>query len=138
MDFVKNFSIQEFVDPITYTDFGEKSWQIFDDRIILSIQKLRDYFDKPITINNWFSGGQFKFRGFRPPSCTIGAIVSAHRFGRAIDFDVAGMKAEEVRQVIIQKHEELFPLIMRMEAGVNWVHIDTVWTGKREIVLFHA
>ena len=55
-----NFYLDEFIDPITYSERGERSIQLMDMRIILAIQHLREVINKPITINNWASRGQFR------------------------------------------------------------------------------
>jgi len=60
-----------------------------------------------------------------------------HRIFKAVDFDVEGMTAEEVRGVIRMNQVELMKLgLRRMESGVSWVHIDTKETGLSTIKEF--
>ena len=88
-----------------------------------------------IGVNNWHEGGPFSQRGFRDDPAT-GSTFSQHRFGRALDFDVVGMAADEVRSWILNHVKEL-PFITRMERDVNWVHIDCAAEDiKGGIILF--
>jgi hypothetical protein len=53
----------------------------------------------------------------------------------AVDFDVTGMKAEEVRKWI--KDNQIFlPYPIRLEEDVNWVHLDVRSDGFRNITWF--
>lgn len=100
-----------------------------DDRIMWTLDKLRDFFGKPIIVNNWKAGGTFDQRGYRDDPAT-GAKYSAHRFGRAVDFDITGTTAEQFRQMVKKgalanelKH------ITRIEETakgkpITWIHID--------------
>ena len=121
------FKIQELVDPETYASMGENAWSLFDTTLLSTLDRIRDRYKVPITINNWNNKipNPFKYRGFRPASYTAGAPLSMHRVGKAIDFDVAGMKAEQVRKDILANPEHLdFMFISRIEMAVNWCHID--------------
>jgi len=136
----KYFKIEELVDPVMLKRFG--SYNLFknalDSRILFEIDNIRTFFNKPITINNWNIGGEFSLRGLRPFDCKEGGLLSAHKFGKALDFDVKGLTAEEVRQAII-KNSSKFINISRMEDNVSWVHIDCVNINKTNgIELFTA
>ena len=48
---------------------------------------------------------------------------------------MSGYEAEEVRTFIL-KNIEKFPHITRLEKKVSWVHLDLMYTGKPDIVLF--
>lgn len=132
---LRHFIIKEFVPPEIYQENGDQSIALLDHNLLHTIDDLREFFDSPITINNWHINGKFRYRGFRPSTYQYGAVNSPHKEGIALDFDVKGLTAEEGRQLIIKNHK-LFPFIKRMEAGVNWIHIDGRETGKNEIVLF--
>jgi hypothetical protein len=120
----KHFGIKELVSPAVFSELGERAWEIcFDDRLLITIDAIRDYFDLPCFINNWEWGGIRKFSGFREALCPIGASYSQHRFGRAADMVVEGMVAEEVRQAIIKNRKAYFPYITEMELDVDWLHI---------------
>jgi uncharacterized protein YcbK (DUF882 family) len=112
------FTWQELMPYAEY----EPYWLILmDERILITLDAIRTHYKRPVTVNNWHRGGQFSMRGFRPMTGNVGAKYSQHRFGRAVDFDVAGIPAEQVRNDI---RFGLFPLITCIEKNVNWVHID--------------
>ena len=64
--------------------------------------------------------------------------MSAHALGRAFDITVSGMEAEAARKIIIDDSDKL-PYPIRLEDGVNWVHVDTMnlCNGKK-VTLFNA
>ena len=84
----KDFSIHEFVPPAIYEHFVDKSIWFIDPKIVQMAQFIRDRFGKPITINNYLTGGSYQHSAFRDSACTIGATNSQHRHGRAIDFRI--------------------------------------------------
>jgi uncharacterized protein YcbK (DUF882 family) len=51
--------------------------------------------------------------------------LSAHILGKAGDFTVSGMSAEEARQKI-KASALMLPCNVRIEGGVSWLHIDTL------------
>lgn len=135
----KYFKPQELVDRETFQRFGESSYMFFDIRLLKTIDGIREYFRKPMVINNWHLGGKFSSRGLRTPTNTIGAPYSQHRFGRAVDFHIFGISAEEVRKEII-KNQNIFPFneITAIEKDVTWVHIDFRNIDYQGIYLFNG
>lgn len=133
---LKHFVIKEFVPPEVWNAEGENAIARIDPLILLTAEQVREFFDAPVTINNWSLGGQLRYRGYRPASCTVGAKKSMHREGKAIDFDIKGLTAQQGRKRILD-NQNSFPHIRRMERGVSWVHVDIKDTGKDEIVLFN-
>ena len=130
------FSINEWVDQSTYQAYGEKSWRFFDKRLLATLLYVREQIGQPITINTWSRGGQFSQRGLRTnlsplvikKSSKQRLYLSAHMRGSAVDFDVKGYSAMEVREWLIQKQSEL-PYKIRLESKMNgkeisWVHLD--------------
>jgi len=114
----KYFQWYEFMPSKEY----EPYWLILmDERILITADEIREYYGVPVTINNWYWGGNLKNRGFREMNTAIGAKLSQHKFGRAFDFDVKNVPAEQVRNDI---RKGKFPLITCIEKGVNWVHAD--------------
>ena len=74
--------------------------------------------------------GDYTQRGLRCNKCKLVAnksvsYLSAHVLGKAGDFSVDGMSAEEARQKIIENIDRL-PHPIRMENGVAWLHIDVL------------
>ena len=103
------------------------------------VQYIRTKTGEPITINDWVHGGRFKNRGLRNFTSSTGAKYSQHKFGKALDFVVSGMSADEVREKILGEwKDDLMELgLTAIEAGVSWVHIDIRNTGKDDIMVFY-
>jgi hypothetical protein len=128
---MKHFQIQEFVTRESYIARGEKSIELMDSRIIAVAELLRDLIDKPCIINNWHLNGQYHESGLRSMDTATGAKWSQHKYGRAIDVKVIGMKSEEVRQ-FIRLHWQEFKAVglTTIEKDTNgWVHLDCRYTG---------
>lgn len=120
-----HFSIKELVDKQTFAALGDSAWMLFRPEILITADRVREYFGKPIIINNWHMGGNLSLCGFRPPDSGVGAKYSQHRLANAVDMHFDGLAAEEVRAEMLKKpDDEAFKLITCMEIEVNWNHID--------------
>ena len=132
------FKLYELVCPDVYNKFGDMAWQFFDDRTLVVIDWMRRTLNKPVTINNWHDEGEFTQRGLRCSICQLvrdaalanRVYVSPHMLGKAFDFDVEGMDADDVRLWIAVNKANL-PYPIRLEKDVNWVHLDTEDTGVK-------
>ena len=140
----KYFNIKELVCPDVYNKFGEQSWMFIDNKLIETLDIVREkILCRPMVINNWASGGGYTQRGLRCNICQlvksktdIGRIyLSAHNFGKAIDATVQGMTAEEARKLII-KNQVLLPYPIRLEDNVSWLHLDVYDMNKGKVYLF--
>lgn len=140
------FKIQELVGEETYNKHKDNAWFVFDTNLLHCLLILRTNIDKPFTINNWYKGGRFSQRGLRDNTQSIlknkkRLYLSGHVLGKAFDFDVKGMTAEEVRDWI-KENEDLLPCKVRLEhrkdgVPINWVHLDTNYYEKNpKIYLF--
>ncbi len=144
-DIQKYFKIQEFVGQTTFKKYGERAWRFMDFRLLETMLILRENLGRSITVNTWHNKGKFSQRGLRTIVQQIvkqkfsrGKLyLSAHLFGKAADFDVSGMSASEVRLWIID-NAHLFPYKIRLEAGVNWVHLDVIYETKNPKVYLFA
>lgn len=145
----KYFCVQELVSPEVFNKYGETSWQFICPRLLRTILWVRTNLDKPLTINNWKWGGPFTQRGLRENTSDIVSkktksgrmYLSAHTMGKAVDFDVKGMSAEEVRMWLKERAEEL-PYPIRLEhhmkgKPISWVHLDVFFNPKNpKVYLF--
>lgn len=139
-----NFKLEELVCPRVYNKYRNRAWQFFDPRLLETLLFLRKKIGKAFYINNWHQGGNYSQRGLRCNTCEIVAsktekdnvYVSAHIQGQAIDFDVEGMEAWEVRKYIIEELADQLPYPIRLENHVNWVHLD-VRNANSKIYLFN-
>lgn len=123
-----DFHLEEFVPKAIFKQYQAAALWFIDPRIITIAQTIRTNLGRAITINNWMDGGPAQFRGFRPKGCTIGAPLSQHRLGRAIDIIVAGMTNDEVFEYL-QNHfagySELGLTTIENPAFTKgWTHID--------------
>lgn len=127
----KYFKIQELVSEAVYKKYGEKSWEFIDTKLIKVLDLLREHFGKPITVNNWCFGGNLNQRGLRANKDELVVnkkdyYISQHCLGKAVDFNVKGMTAQEVYEEIL-KNKDKFYLISRIENikdTPTWTHID--------------
>jgi hypothetical protein len=121
----KYFKIQELVDKETYQKYGEGAWMHFNPIALKTLDGIREYFGKSITVNNWDTGGNMDSRGFRSPNDNTGSRWGFHPKGNAFDFSVEGMTADSVRAEIIKhQNEPPFDEITALEINVTWAHID--------------
>lgn len=135
---MRNFAPFELVDRGTYERMGETALSLFTSDALMALDDLRDFFGKNITVNNWAFGGTLQWRGYRLPACKEYSPNSQHSKGNAFDCDIQGYTAEQARKKILaNKDNPLLAKITRMEAGVNWLHIDCM-TGVKRIHLFKA
>jgi hypothetical protein len=131
---MKYFQPSEVLPKSWLDTYGANALLALDERILISIDLIREYFAVPVIVNNWAKGGAFSFRGLRTPGCLQYKPDSQHAFGRAIDFDVQGLSADYVRRVILDGQAR-WPLITRMEIGSAWVHVDCANTGSKKIIM---
>jgi len=121
------FELYELLPRIVYKDHKDKVyklWAMFDDRFLRTIHSLRKRYGKMI-MNDWYWGGQWYERGWRPWHTLTGAMFSQHKWGRAGDLIPADYTAEEIRQDIL--HDPFHPdfkYITCVEMNVSWLHID--------------
>ena len=121
------FEIQELVCDHTYQKWGEKAWQFLDTDYLHCLLIIRRDI---IRRSMWCNGSQKKQRGLRCNRCQMvrektGVYLSAHCLGKAGDFTITGMTAEQARQTI-KANANLLPCNIRMEKGVSWLHFDTL------------
>ncbi len=131
----KNFVIQEFVPDDIYRRYGNSSIWFIDKQIVQLAQFIRDWFGKPVIINNWHTGGAYRESGFRSPLTTTGATYSQHKSGRALDIKISGVDPEEIRNDI-RSNFKLFNAhgLTTIEKDTStWTHVDGRNTGKDKL-----
>lgn len=127
------FDIVELVCPHTYNKWKDRSWQFLDTAFLHNLLILRrDIIKQPMYCNNWDKQGQFSQRGLRCNICQIvkdkkDVYLSAHVLGKAGDFDVKSMTAEQTRGLILD-HQDMLPYPFRLEGKVGWLHFDSLDT----------
>ena len=130
------FDIRELVGKSTYKKYGERAWIFLDYRLLWFLLIIRVELNSSITVNNWHIGGKFSQRGLRTNVQQIfkyffkirRLYLSGHVMGKAVDFDVKGLEADEVRMWMAQ-NKDLFPFKIRVEESkdgepITWNHVD--------------
>lgn len=121
------FQIRELVCEHTHSKWGERAWQFLDTAFLHNLLVIRrDILQAPMVCNH---GSQLQ-RGLRCNRCGLVAqkdavYLSSHVLGKAGDFTVQGMTAQEARSRI-RNSANLLPYPLRMEGGVTWLHIDVL------------
>jgi hypothetical protein len=125
----EHFTIQELLPKSFYNNNKHRMpflWSIiFDERLLRVIDAIREDFG-PMKCCDWSYGGKRNWSGFRPPSCGIGATLSQHRFGRAVDLLPMGdITPDEIRDEIIKAQNDItWKDIGGLEMNITWLHID--------------
>lgn len=141
----KHFQPYELVPESTYDQFvGEPGdvislnfWNLFDSRILITADRMREYYGRKIIANSWWWGGSTEYRGFRPSGSGVGAEWSQHKFGRALDVVIVGMDTEDVvNQILNTPHAHPFEYITALELNVQWLHFDVRNWDKPERGIF--
>jgi len=135
------FHVKELVCPHCYAKWGEKSWMFLDTNLLHVLLILRvTVIARPMYVN----GKTYTQRGLRCNQCELvkekaGVYLSGHVLGKAVDFTIGGLTAEQGRK-LIQENAHLFPCQIRLERGVSWIHIDVLpqYGVKDKVYLFNA
>ena len=123
----KYFEIDELVCDHTYKQWTEKAWQFLDTDFLHALLVIRrDILKKPM----WCNGSQKKQRGLRCNMCQMvkekkSVYLSSHLLGKAGDFTITGMTAEQAR-TLIKQNADLLPCNIRIEKAVSWLHFDVL------------
>ncbi|MFH2047000.1 MAG: hypothetical protein ABIK92_17870 [Pseudomonadota bacterium] len=120
----KHFLIYELVPRRVFEERGEKAWELLDDRLLITLDKLRDRYGS-ITVNNYYWGKEREWSGLRTSDSPYYSPYSQHSFGRAADCLFADNSAEAIRQdILANPSDPAFALIGSIELGVSWLHFD--------------
>ena len=118
-----------------YYGWGDKFLELLcrkiNPKLIEADQMLADRFG-PVTINNWWNGGEYYFRGFRTLGCGAGTELSDHYQGNASDKTFNDFDAEEVRDHIKKRWRDLGITII--EENVSWVHSSVAWIPNQKLL----
>lgn len=123
----KYFQIRELVCEHTHSKWGERAWQFLDTNYLACLLVIRrDILQAPMVCNH----DRADQRGLRCNLCPLvfektGVYLSSHVLGKAGDFTVQGMTAQEARSRI-RNMAHLLPCPIRVEGGVNWLHFDVL------------
>jgi len=102
----RNFFEDELIPPAIYNNKRLKNEWFIDKGTLKIQQSIRNYYG-PMTVNNWYHGGIFRYRGYRNPSCPEGSKLSMHRHMKAMDNDPADCPATKIIDDIIKYNKLL-------------------------------
>ncbi len=123
----KYFQVSELVCEHTHSRWGERSWQFLDTDYLHALLIIRrDILQVPMTCNH--SGANQ--RGLRCNMCELVKektqnYLSSHILGKAGDFSVKGLTAQQARERI-KNNAHLLPCNIRLEDKVTWLHFDVL------------
>lgn len=121
------FQLSELVCRHTHSKWGERAWQFLDTDYLHALLVIRrDILKLPMVCNHPGANQ----RGLRCNRCELvqekdSVYLSSHVLGKAGDFSVKGITAQEARS-LIRNNAHLLPCNIRLEGGVSWLHIDTL------------
>ena len=121
----KYFKTQELVPPEVYDLLGDMALNIFDDEVLIDLDNLRKKWGKPLIINDWHQGGKFKFSGFRPLQCSIGAPMSKHKLAKAFDLKTLDKKDQPAFWQFLANSTDLgVERLEHKDATPTWAHTE--------------
>ena len=137
----RNFALYELLPKELYVD-EETGWDMFDERLLRTIDIVRDILGVGLTCNNWKFGGKRNYCGGRTKDSDVYNYGSYHSIRKdrkvmAVDLISPKMTAEKMRQTLVSNAKDL-PYPIRVEAGVSWLHIDVAAVIGYKIYFFNA
>lgn len=135
------FSIDELVCNHVLARWGDDAWRFLDTGFLANLLAARrDVIQQPMYCNN-HTKGVFQ-RGLRCNLCELAKekdipYLSAHVLGKGADFSIEGVVGVKGMNTIRQRIKLLpgaFPVPLRMEAGVSWLHFDVMPTPNGQKV----
>ena len=141
MQLSTHFALEELVHPKIFEIVGERSADFLHPNLIVTLEQMKTHFGKnqSIVVNDYLWGGAYLNSGLRLPDSKVGATLSAHRFGCAVDCKFKGQDIDDVQENILQ-HPHKFPFITRMESAAftkTWLHVEVGAYRNKDILVFN-
>lgn len=128
------FELTELVDRRTYQAIGEGAWELLDERLLITLDRMRVVYG-PMWINSWAVGGEKEWNGLWTPECPFCNGYSQHMFGRAANITFENFTIAEVHNDIMNGHSlKEFEYITTVMPEQEYLHVD-VRNGNRFTVL---
>jgi len=142
MQLSKHFKLQELIHPVIHRKIGDRAADWLNPNLIITLEALREMSGRPIKVNDWHVGGNYKDSGLRCGTAPLNGKVtlSSHYAGCAADLKFSGIEPDKIYFHILNNQDK-YPFISRMENiehTPTWAHIE-VSTSKRtgEIYIFN-
>lgn len=137
----KYFKLYELLPKSLYED-EDTGWELIDERLLRTIDFVRELLGVPLTVNTWKQGGSRGYSCARTPDCkeySKGSYhsVRADRKVMACDMVSNTLTAAEMRKKIKDSADSL-PYPIRLENGVAWLHVDVAEKTGYKIYVFNA
>lgn len=129
----KFFNIKELVSPIVYERWKEQAWMFFDEDVLRELDYIRETYNNPIIINNWYVGGNLKQCGLRSNLDDLvkkqkTLYLSAHCMGKGFDLHCTkGFHKklfDHIYNLIKNKKLKKFKRLENFNNTLTWVHCD--------------
>jgi hypothetical protein len=122
-----NFCVDELVHKNIYNRLGAYSIRYINKELIMVLQTLRMIAGVPLTVNNYFTGGQRTNSGLRDFTNPLNATMSVHFTGMAVD--IVSSKTPFELFDLIQEHKEMFielglTTIEDVNITKTWLHLS--------------
>ena len=133
------FKLYELLPKELYSD-EEYGWEFIDERLLRSIDFVRDLLNMPLICNNWKWGGKRNYSCVRTPESSDYKFGSYHslrsdRKVMAIDVISTKMTAKQMRNIIVANKANL-PFPIRLEDDVTWLHLDVANNVNKDVYIF--
>lgn len=130
MQISKNFNLKEFTKSATAKKLNIDNSKVpeyvknnIKELVYQVLQPLRDYIDKPITINSGY-------RCLKLNAAVGGVPTSQHVQGQAVDIKVDGLSSFEIAQAVLDLHLPYDQLILYND----FVHISIGTRDRRQLL----
>ena len=130
MEISKNFRLEEFTKSATADRLKINNKKVpefaknnIKEMVFQVLQPLRDYIDKPITINSGY-------RCLKLNAAVGGVPTSQHVQGQAVDIEVDGLSSFEIAQAVLDLHLPYDQLILYND----FVHISIGTRDRRQLL----
>lgn len=134
-----NFYTAELVHPRFLELFGARAKWYISQWQIDTAEFIRDFFNRPVIINDYMWGGKMQNRGTRPPNSTVGAYYSQHKMMMAIDFHIKGLTIDHIYNVILSNQSVFMQhgitTIESVEFTPGWIHVDGRRTNMDDMLI---
>jgi hypothetical protein len=122
----EHFTVPEFVPKELYLLYGGLCIRYINMKLVAIAEILRAFYKVPVTINDYYRGGDHDGRCYRLPSDPAYRKGSDHSDNMALDFSVDGIDSLKVQSDVLNQEDFNQALI---EAGVTGMEDGTIgWT----------
>lgn len=124
----RHFQLYELVPKFAYENIDHyKLWVCWRPEVLWTADMLRETYGKMV-VNDWFWGGDYQYRGWRPQHPPIGERWSnwtQHAWWNALDCKFQDVTTDQVREDIkANRYPVVFQHIRCIEEGTSWLHFD--------------